>query len=41
MNIKLLNSILLNFNRQTGYGKEDPVVYFYEKFLDLYLLLLN
>ncbi len=29
-------SILLNFNRQTGYGKEDPVVYFYEKFLDLY-----
>ncbi len=28
--------ILSNFNRQTGYGKEDPIVYFYEKFLDIY-----
>ena len=31
-----VDSILINFNRQTGYGKEDPIVYFYEKFLDLY-----
>ena len=31
-----IECILLNFNRQTGYGKEDPIVYFYEKFLDLY-----
>lgn len=39
--IDLLNSvdisdILSDFNRQTGMGKEDPVVYFYEGFLDLY-----
>ena len=39
--IDLLNSvdisdILSDFNRQTGIGKEDPVVYFYEGFLDLY-----
>lgn len=39
--IDLLNnmdvkSILADFNRQTGYGKEDPVVYFYERFLDIY-----
>ena len=31
-----IDCILINFNRQTGYGKEDPIVYFYEKFLDLY-----
>lgn len=31
-----IECILINFNRQTGYGKEDPIVYFYEKFLDLY-----
>ena len=39
--VDLLNSIditdiLSDFNRQTGMGKEDPVVYFYEGFLDLY-----
>lgn len=39
--IELLNStdidsILADFNRQTGLGKEDPIVYFYEQFLDLY-----
>lgn len=28
--------ILNDFNRQTGYSKEDPIIYFYEKFLDLY-----
>lgn len=28
--------ILEDFNRQTGYGKEDPLVLFYEKFLDLF-----
>ncbi len=31
-----IECILMNFNRQTGYGREDPIVYFYEKFLDLY-----
>lgn len=31
-----IECILINFNRQTGYGKEDPIIYFYEKFLDLY-----
>ena len=31
-----IDCILMNFNRQTGYGKEDPIVYFYEKFLDIY-----
>lgn len=31
-----INNILNDFNRQTGLGKEDPIVYFYEKFLDLY-----
>ena len=31
-----ITSILADFNRQTGYGKEDPIVYFYEKFLDIY-----
>lgn len=39
--VDLLNSvdisdILNDFNRQTGMGKEDPIVYFYEGFLDLY-----
>jgi predicted helicase len=39
--IDLLNSvdmsnILSDFNRQTGMGKEDPIVYFYEGFLDIY-----
>jgi len=29
-------SILADFNRQTGEGREDPIVYFYEKFLDIY-----
>lgn len=29
-------SITSDFNRQTGFGKEDPIVYFYEKFLDAY-----
>lgn len=28
--------IILDFNRQTGGGKEDPVIYFYEGFLDAY-----
>lgn len=31
-----IECILNDFNRQTGYGKEDPIVYFYESFLDLY-----
>lgn len=31
-----IESILEDFNRQTGYGKEDPLVLFYEKFLDLF-----
>ena len=31
-----ITNILADFNRQTGYGKEDPIVYFYEKFLDIY-----
>lgn len=31
-----IKSILRDFNRQTGNGKEDPVVYFYEQFLDIY-----
>jgi predicted helicase len=39
--VKLLNNtdtdiILKDFNRQTGGGKEDPVIYFYEGFLDEY-----
>lgn len=29
-------SILDDFNRQTGGGKEDPVIYFYEGFLNAY-----
>lgn len=28
--------IIQDFNRQTGGGKEDPVIYFYEGFLDAY-----
>ena len=36
LNCTDIEYILINFNRQTGYGKEDPIVYFYEKFLDLY-----
>ena len=31
-----IESILEDFNRQTGYGKEDPLVLFYEKFLNLF-----
>lgn len=31
-----IQGILSQFNRRTGYGKEDPIVYFYEKFLDIY-----
>lgn len=31
-----IESILEDFNRRTGYGKEDPLVLFYEKFLDLF-----
>lgn len=31
-----ITSILCDFNRQTGDGREDPIVYFYEKFLDIY-----
>ena len=31
-----IESILNDFNRQTGLGKEDPIVYFYELFLDIY-----
>lgn len=31
-----IESIMEDFNRQTGYGKEDPLVLFYEKFLDLF-----
>ncbi len=31
-----IEAIISDFNRQTGYGKEDPIVYFYEKFLDIY-----
>lgn len=39
--VELLNNtdtdtILADFNRQTGNGKEDPVVYFYEGFLNAY-----
>ena len=30
------NFILDDFNRQTGGGKEDPVIYFYEGFLNAY-----
>ncbi|KJR45063.1 adenine specific DNA methyltransferase [Desulfosporosinus sp. I2] len=30
------NRILDDFNRQTGGGKEDPVIYFYEGFLNAY-----
>ncbi len=29
-------AIIKDFNRQTGGGKEDPVIYFYEGFLDAY-----
>lgn len=31
-----MDKILNDFNRQTGYGKEDPVIYFYEGFLNAY-----
>lgn len=31
-----IQDILNDFNRQTGLGKEDPIVYFYEGFLDIY-----
>lgn len=31
-----IKNILNDFNRQTGYGKEDPVIYFYEGFLNVY-----
>lgn len=31
-----IDHILIDFNRQTGYGKEDPIIYFYERFLDQY-----
>ena len=31
-----IHHILDNFNRQTGRGKEDPVIYFYEGFLNIY-----
>lgn len=31
-----MTSILEDFNRQTGYGREDPLILFYEKFLDLF-----
>ncbi|HYE84340.1 MAG TPA: type ISP restriction/modification enzyme [Clostridia bacterium] len=31
-----IKSILADFNRQTGGGKEDPVIYFYEGFLNAY-----
>lgn len=31
-----LGDILADFNRQTGYGKEDPIGYFYEEFLDIF-----
>lgn len=31
-----IDNILVDFNRQTGLGREDPIVYFYEKFLDIY-----
>ncbi len=31
-----IKAIMEDFNRQTGYGKEDPVIYFYEKFLDIF-----
>lgn len=31
-----IESILADFNRQTGQGREDPIVYFYEQFLDIY-----
>lgn len=39
--IELLDSIdvkgiLDDFNRQSGLGKEDPIIYFYEGFLDIY-----
>ena len=36
LNFVDISNILSDFNRQTGMGKEDPVVYFYEGFLDLY-----
>lgn len=31
-----INAILEDFNRQTGNGKEDPILYFYEGFLKKY-----
>jgi len=31
-----IQTILFDWNRQTGGGKEDPVLYFYEGFLDAY-----
>lgn len=31
-----IKNILVDFNRRTGSGKEDPIIYFYESFLDLY-----
>lgn len=31
-----IDNILKDFNRQTGLGREDPIVYFYERFLDIY-----
>lgn len=31
-----IDNILTDFNRQTGQGREDPIVYFYERFLDIY-----
>lgn len=31
-----IGAILSDFNRQTSNGKEDPIIYFYENFLDLY-----
>ena len=30
------DSIITDFNRQTGGGREDPVIHFYEEFLSEY-----
>lgn len=36
LNATDMASIMGDFNRQSGFGKEDPIIYFYEMFLDLF-----
>lgn len=31
-----IDNIIADFNRRTGFGKEDPIAIFYEDFLDIY-----